>query len=305
MKILINSKHFNMSEFKLLITHLDDVTFTDDFNDLDIDAMITWPSAIRADILDQYPDLKLIMLPSAGYDKADLSYLKKRQIVLTNARGVYDIQIAEDVLSKILYFNRNMRLFQENMNQSIWHYEGSFAEIYGSTVGIIGAGSIGQRIAKVMKGFDAHVIGYRRNEEPLPDFNQIYTGDKGLQKLLKVSDYVILAVPLNDKTTYLIDEDALRLMKKNALIINIARGKVIEQNALIKALNEGWIRGAALDVTEIEPLPSESPLWHAKNLFISPHVAGSSPKAHTRVNALLERLINQFRSNEPIDNRIC
>ncbi len=305
MHILINPKNFDKKRFEGLEKLLPDVTFTNDLNDISIDAIITWSNALIPKVLDRYPNLKLAMLPSAGYDKADVAYLRKRQIILTNARGVYDIQIAEDVIAKMLYFNRDMMGYQKLMYNASWEPKNVFFDIFGQTIGIVGAGSIGRRIAKVLGGFDAHIIGYRRNESPLPEFDEILTGDDGLADLLKRSDYVILAVPLNKHTTHMINENALKMMKKEALLINIARGDVIEQNALIKALNEEWIRGAALDVVTPEPLPSDHPLWCAKNVFISPHVAGNSPKAHARVDSLLARVIRQYLDEEPIDNRIC
>lgn len=305
MKILINPKHFHINDFQSLITHLPDIDFVDDIDDVEIEGMITWSSAVKKDVLERYPKLKIIMLPSAGYDQADIAYLKERGIIMTNARGVYDIQIVEDVIAKISYINRDIKHFQEKMNDQLWDNHGNFAEIYGSTVGIIGTGSIGRRLAKVLKGFDAHVIGYRRIDASVPEFDQVYTGEQGLKTLLNQSDYVILAVPLTSQTKHLINEHTLEDMKKNALLINIARGDVIDQNALIKALNDDVIRGAALDVTTPEPLLSDDPLWQTKHLYITPHTAGRSPKAFERANALLLRIIKAFTQDEPLENRIC
>ncbi len=304
MHVLINPKHFDKNYFDRLIRDLPEVSFTDDLNDDRIDAMITWPSAVKKEVLDRYPNLKIILLPSAGYDLADLAYLKKRKIILTNARGVYDVQIAEDVLAKILYFNRDMKRYQDNMNRHLWESYDQFNELFEQTVGIIGTGSIGSRIAKIIKGFDAHVIGYHRDHSMRAYFDEMLTGKSGLITLLQRSDYVVLALPLTAESTYLIDENALKNMKKNALLINISRGKIIEENALIKALNENWIRGAALDVTVHEPLPVDHPLWEAKNVYISPHVAGNSPMANRRVNALLKRIIQQYLMGELTENRI-
>lgn len=305
MKILINPKHFKKEQFQTLINRLPQVTFTDDLDDLDIEGFITWGSAVKPKVLDRYQKLKLICLPSAGYDQVDVSYLKKRNIVLTNARGVYDIQIVEDVLSKILYLNRDMIRYQKAMNDHMWETEGKFFELYGSTVGIIGTGSIGQRLALIMKSFGTHTIGYRRKKEAVDGFDDIFYDAIGFEYLLSHSDYVILAVPLNDDTKYLMNEKAFKLMKKEALLINIARGDVIDQNALIKALNESWIRGAAIDVTSPEPLPKDDPLWEAKHVYISPHIAGRSPKAYERVNEKLSIIIKQYLEKKPIDNQIC
>ncbi len=305
MRILIHPKHFTKSRFASLIEHFPHIVFTDDINDFSIEGMISWSGSVKKEVLDQYPYLKIVLLPSAGYDKADLDYLKQRHMILTNARGVYDIQIAEDVVSKILYFNRHMNDFQLQKEKHIWASNHTFFEIYGKTVGIIGAGSIGQRIAAVLKGFNAHVIGYRRQQDARPPFDQIMTGKQGLYDVLRQSDYVILAVPLNDQTMKLIDEKALKMMKKDALLVNIARSKVIDEKALIKALKEHWIRGAALDVTMIEPLPENHPLWDLPNVYISPHIAGQSIQANERVNEMLKTIIEQYINHEAIDNRIC
>lgn len=305
MRILINPTYFEKKEYQALIDKLPHVTFTDDIHDKTIDGMITWAHAAKKDVLDKYPRLKLLLLPSAGYDKADLDYLKQRQIIMTNARGIYDIQIAEDVIAKILYLNRHIKFAQENQQKQTWNRHGIFHEIYGSTVGIIGAGSIGRRIAKVIKGFDTHVLGYRREASGLPEFDEILTGKKGLHALLSRSDYVILSVPLTKHTHHLMNETTLKEMKSSALLINIARGHIVDQQALIKALEHGWIRGAALDVTETEPLPADDPLWNVPHVFISPHTAGSSVNARKRVIFLLEKIIRQYLNNEVIDNRIC
>lgn len=305
MRVLINPNYFKKEQFTYLQKQLPELEFSNDFNDPEVDIYITWASGVKKVILEKLPQLKLILLPSAGYDKADLEYVKQRGIILTNAKTVYDIQIAEHVLANMLYINRDLACYQQLQIKHQWQPHNQFYEIYGKTVGIIGAGSIGQRIAKLLKGFDTHVIGYRRQLKETPYFDDIVTDDKGLNRLLQQSDYVILAIPLSSQTHHLMNEQRLRSMKKDALLINIARGKVIDEEALIKALNQGWIRGACIDVATQEPMAIDHPLWDAKHVFITPHIAGRSPEANARINTLFKQIIEAYMNHKPIMNRIC
>ena len=291
-------------EFIELSTHFNSIEFTKDLLAPDIDGLLSMPGFLKKENLDRYQHLKFVMVLTAGFDSLDLNYFKERDIILTNAKDVFSIQIAEDVFSKILYFNRNMTIYQEQMQSGLWKHHPVHYEISESTIGIIGTGSIGQEIAKRMKAFGAYVIGYKKIKVQLPYFDAIYTDHLGLETLLKESDYLIIALPLNQKTYHLIDQHAISLMKNTALLVNIARGDIIDQDALVKALKSNQIRGACLDVMTPEPLPSNHELWKLKNVFITPHNSSSSPHVRKRLMVAILSTIDHYIQHQALDNQV-
>jgi phosphoglycerate dehydrogenase-like enzyme len=300
MKVYIDPKFIVQSDIKQMIDAFPMVEFVDTIDHFDIEvAMIPWANFITEENLSKLPNLKWIQLLSAGYDGTDFNLLKKHQIIYTNAKDIYHISIAEDVLTKILVLNRNYKIYLDNMKQGIWKPIRREPELYGSTVGILGTGSIGKEIAKRLKAFDTHIIGYRKSDRPETYFDEIVTDDEGLSYLLKTSDYVIVTLPLNDKTEYFLSKEKLSLMKSNALFINIARGKVVDQDALSELLKDKKIRGAGLDVTTPEPLPKDHELWSMPNVVITPHNSSSSNHLLSRLTELMtENLSNYLNHRE-------
>lgn len=276
-----------------------------DASDLkDAEVAVIMPGKVNEAFISQMPSLKMVNCLTAGYDRADLSVLKKRGISFTYAKDVFSIQIAEDVIAKILYFNRRLPDYHHAMLNHTWEYKPVSFELFGSTVGIIGAGSIGNEIAKRLKPFQCNMIGYRRSKVKDQHYDEMVYDQKGLEYLLHVSDYVIVSLPLTDKTKHFISYKEFSMMKKNCLIINVARGEIIDQEALIDALNNESIRGAALDVTSPEPLPSDHALWSLKNVFITPHQASSSPYINQRLTDEVIETLKRYIENEKLDNLV-
>lgn len=305
MKIRYETSYLKENDVKILKDRFKNQTFTEDDKDKDeIEIVIAMPKFLQPGQLDLYPNLKIVQVLTAGYDQLDLDYFKNRNITLLNTKDVFSIQIAEDVFSKILYFNRNLKIHQEHMKEGLWKHEPVGYEICGSTVGILGTGSIGMEIAKRMKAFETKVLGYRQKEIETPYFDQIYRDQKGLEEIYQKSDYLIVALPLTDHTFHLVDRHAFSLMKKSAILINIARGEIIDQNAMIDALKHGDIRAAGLDVMTPEPLPKDHMLWQMDNVLITPHNASASPYVRQRlvdhVTDTLKRIIN----NKSYINRV-
>jgi len=300
MKVYIDPKFIVQSDIKHMIDSFPMVEFVDQIEDIDIEvAMVPWATFITEENLSKLPNLKWIQLLSAGYDGTDFRLLKKYGIIYTNAKDIYHISIAEDVLTKILVLNRNYRVYLENMKQGLWKPIRREPEIYGSTIGILGTGSIGKEIAKRLKAFDTHIIGYRKTNKSERYFDEIVTNEVGLHYLLKKSDYVIVTLPLNDETEFFLSKDRLALMKSDAIFINIARGKVVDQDALTELLRDKLIRGAGLDVTTPEPLPKEHELWQMPNVIITPHNSSSSHRLISRLTDLMaENLLNYLNGNE-------
>lgn len=273
---------------------------TDPETAADVDAIFCHPAFADAARLDRYASLTWVQFLMAGFDAADLEYLRRRGIAVTNLKDVFCISIAEDVFAKILYFNRGIRHDLQAMGDHRWEPVRHHPEIHGSTVGIIGAGSIGSAIATRMRAFGARVIGYRRKNANDGDFDLIVTGKEGLDRLLVESDYVIASLPLNAQTAGLIGNAEFARMKPDALFVNVGRGETVDQEALAMALAEGRIRGAGLDVTTPEPLPPDDPLWTAPNVFITPHNASSSPFIWPRIVAVLHENIRRRLAGEPL-----
>lgn len=271
----------------------------------DCDAIFAMPQTLKKDLLDQFKHLKWIQLLSAGFDTIDQAYLKERGIILSNAPDVYSISMAEDVFSKILLFNRHLEGYINHMKEGLWKNIHVGYEICESTVGIIGAGSIGKEIAKRMKAFGARVLGYKRTYEKLENFDEIYTDQEGLHKIYRESDYLIVTLPSSPQTRHMIDQKAFDLFKPSLLFVNVSRGDVVDQDALIDALKNKKIRAAGLDVMVPEPLPKDHELWSMKNVFITPHNSIGSPHIQDRLMRVILNALDLYLKQIDLPNRIC
>lgn len=268
-------------------------------------AIIGLSKEVKAEVLEKLPKLQWIQLSSAGYDMIDVDYIKKRGITLTNAKDVFSIPIAEDVVCKILMHNTNAFKYLENKNTHTWDNSLKRTELKGQTIGIIGTGSIATEIAKRLRPFGVEVLGYKRSPVmAMPYFDEIYSGKKGLAHMLSVSDYVIVSVDLNKSTHHMINKDNLKFMKKDASIINIARGSIINQEDLKEALKANLISYAGLDVFEIEPLPADDELWGFDNVYITPHASALVENNKERWKKLVEQNIDNFYNGEKLINVI-
>jgi D-2-hydroxyacid dehydrogenase (NADP+) len=305
MKIWIDMTMLKDEHFEYFVKKYPKITFESNLEKAyDADAIFCMPGVAVKNKLELFPNLKWIQLLTAGYDPVDVDYIHQKNIVLTNAKDVFSIQIAEDVISKILYFNKNIKAYANQMDSGTWKHHKVNHEISLSTIGIIGTGSIGLEVAKRLKAFETNIVGYKRKREELPHFDKIYYGKDGLYQVLKESDYVIISLPLNKDTFHLIGKKELQMMKPSALLINVARGDIVDQDALVEALANKTIRGAGLDVTSPEPLPSDHPLWKLRNVFITPHNSSSGPYMLKRLIDEVDDTLNRYINNETLDNII-
>jgi D-2-hydroxyacid dehydrogenase (NADP+) len=305
MTIFIEPKKLRLHNYERVVSTLPEVHFiSEEEHSYSADVIMVYPEFCTDEKLDLYPNLKWIHLLTAGYETMDVQVVRKRDIILTNSRGVFSGTMAEDIIGKILMINRNTKLYLENMKRHIWYTPRNEIELIGSTVGIVGAGSIGYEVAKRLKAFETKIIGYKRTSHPSPYFDEIYTGPSGLKHVLSVSDYIIVSIPLNKDTYHLIDQEKFSWMKPSSVFINVARGDVIDQDALVEVLKEKRIRAAALDVTTPEPLPSDHPLWDLENIFITPHCSVASPMLYTRMTDLVIENISKYLRNQPLINII-
>ena len=217
-----------------------------------------------------FPNLRFIQLTSAGFDRVDMEYVRAHDIEIHNARGVYSIPMAEFAVSGVLQLYKQARFFYDNQKAHRWEKHRGLMELYGKTVLIVGCGSVGTECAKRFLAFGCHVIGIDIATREDATYEKIRPLDQ-LDDILPVTDVLILTVPLMPATEKLIDRRRLSLLPDSAVVVNIARGKVIDETALIEFLTEGSLAGAALDVFADEPLPPDSPIWTAPNLIATPH----------------------------------
>ncbi|WP_372966424.1 D-2-hydroxyacid dehydrogenase [Marinobacter sp.] len=240
-----------------------------------------WPAADR---------LKWIHATSAGVDALMFQALIDSDVIVTNARGIFDRTIAEYVLCSILMFAKDFPESLRLQTKHQWKHRDT-ERIEGKRVLVVGAGSIGRQIGKLVKAIGMHPHGIARSaRESDPDFDAVH-GNEVLYDQLKDADFVVIAAPLTPQTEGLFNSRAFAAMKKTARLINIGRGPIVNTEALIKALDNGEIAGAALDVFEEEPLPEDHPLWTRDNVIMTPHMAGDFIGWH---RALTEQFLKNF-----------
>ncbi|MBH8562839.1 D-2-hydroxyacid dehydrogenase [Nostoc sp. CENA67] len=252
-------------------------------------------------VLALLPALRWQQSPSAGVNHLLTPAFLQRDIILTNGAGIHAIPISEFVLTFMLYHAKNLRKLQIFQEQHTWVRGVFLEELANATLLIIGTGNIGQAIAHRAKAFGMQVWGSRRRAEPLPNFDKIVGVDEW-RSLLPAADYVVIATPLTPETRGLIDATALRLMRRSAYLINIARGAIVDEAALVTALSEGWIAGAGLDTVTTEPLPPENPLWSLPNVFITPHCSALSPYLKERITELFIDNLKRYQTGQPLRN---
>jgi phosphoglycerate dehydrogenase-like enzyme len=253
--------------------------------------------------LDQFPNLKMIQLPSAGYDQIPLSELRKRNVILANASGVYSIPIAEWVIGKILEIIKQSKYYIQNQEKNIWKKNNHMIELPNRKALIFGTGSIGQEIAKRLHAFDVIVDGVNSNGRDIHHFNQCFELKKGKEVAFNY-DILIFSLPHNEETAGLVNEEFIKTLKDTAILINVGRGTLINEQDLIDALKKDKFLGIALDVMQKEPLPTDSELWSHPKVLITPHSSFISDGINKRRIDLITANIIAFYQKKEIKNRV-
>jgi phosphoglycerate dehydrogenase-like enzyme len=248
------------------------------------------------------PRLRWFHSFSAGVDHPAFRSLLERGVLLTNSAGSSNVPIAQYVLAMMLRVVKGTDAWSEAQRERRWapHDAG---ELTGLAAGIVGLGHIGLEVARLAQAFGMRVLGCRRSARRPRHVDELVPPER-LPDLLAQSDFVVLAVPLSSATERLIGEAELRAMRQGAWLINVARGRVVDEPALVRALSEGWIGGACLDVFHEEPLPPESPLWSLPNAIVTPHNSGRSPRNLERATAIFLDNLARFGSRRPLRNRV-
>jgi phosphoglycerate dehydrogenase-like enzyme len=254
--------------------------------------------------------LKWIHFGIAGLEHSLFPDILKSKTIITNASGVHAGPVSEFVMSAILYFAKRFKdcqKFMQTKNWTQWQVAKQMVQLKGKTIGIIGFGSLGKAIAKKAKAFDMKVIATRRLQKKVEHKKTVdeLIPVSNLSHLLKNSDFVVIACPLTPVTKNMIGKRELSEMKSTAFIINIARGEIINEAALINALQNKTLAGAALDVFEKEPLPKESPLFALDNVFLSPHISGNFPEYQHNVMVQFADNLNRYWAGKDLKNRVC
>ncbi len=272
------------------------------------------------------PNLRWVHVHTAGVDHVvEHPLFTEGKVLFTNASGIHATNIAEYVFMMMLAFGHRLPKLLAYQREHHWPQKERYhtllpQELRESTVGIVGYGSIGREVAHVAQAFGMEILAMKRNVRQPEDSATHYilpgTGDpqgtcfhrlyppEALISMVRACDFVVLAVPLTEFTRGMFNAEVLAAMKPTAYLINVSRGEVVDEEALVQALKEGRIAGAALDVFTTEPLPPESPLWELPNAIITPHVAGDMASYAQRAAALFEENLRRYVAQEPLLNQV-
>ncbi len=264
--------------------------------------------SIRADQLKSAKQLKWVHSTAAGVAQLMYPELRDSGILVTNASGIFSVPMAEHTMGLILALARNFPdsvRFQDQSawgQQQLWDKPQHLTEVNSRVLLIVGFGSIGRELARRAKAFDMRVWGVTRSGRGDASLAERIVPVSQLNDALPEADYVVIAAPKTAETKHLIGDAQLSRMKRGARLLNVGRGSLLDEAALIRALQDGHLAGAALDVTSTEPLPPESPLWQAPNLLLTPHTSAISERLWERETALLLDLLERWFAGREMTN---
>jgi phosphoglycerate dehydrogenase-like enzyme len=272
---------------------------------------------------EQAPKLRWVQFHSAGVDKQiSAPILKKSDVIATSLSGANAQQVAEHTIAMMLALGHKIPTALAHQGRHEWSADRFKLfvprELYGSTVGIVGYGSIGRQLARLLHQFEVKVLATKQNAmqpeddgytpeahgDPQGDYFERLYPPQALGSMFSECDFVAVTVPLTDETRGMIGAQQLAAMKSSAFLIDVSRGGVVDQEALVSALSERKIAGAALDVFEAEPLPTDSPLWELRNVIITPHIAGGSYHYNDRALTLFKENMQRYLDKTPLFNQV-
>lgn len=252
------------------------------------------------------PDMKWLHCDAAGLDFLYTPELAKRaDVVVTCSSGRSSKALSEHVLMFMLALNYRVNEIREARKTCTWSmpFLQSAKALVGQTIGILGVGSIARELAPRCKALEMRTIGYAKTSKRVEGIDELYYNEEGLLEVIRQSDFLVSALPLTDETYHLLNEDRLSQMKPSAYLVNISRGAVIDESAMIDCLKRGGIAGAGLDTFEQEPLGADSPLWNMDNVIMTPHVTPPQPDKHeVSLNVILNN-ITAYREERELGNQ--
>lgn len=259
------------------------------------DILITYGEDLTETLVNEAKKLKWIMVISAGIDEMPLEALKKRNILVTNARGIHKIPMAEYTLAMMLQTAKKMKAWFDNEKAHHWERGLKMGELCDKTVVVVGTGAIGSEIARLAKAFRMKTLGINRRGRSVEHIDEMYTQEK-LNECLEQADFVVSVLPKTDHTDGFFGKDQFSSMKDEAVLINIGRGNSVKEAELIEALEQGEIAHAVLDVFEEEPISRNHPFWDMEQVTVTPHFSGITPQYQHRAFEIFESNLKVFLS---------
>ena len=267
-------------------------------------------ASLRAEQFAHATKLQWIHSTAAGVSQLMYPELRSSGVTVTNPSGIFSVPMAEHTLGMLLALARNFpdtvryQDAEKWAQQDLWNRAQRLTELDGNVLLIVGYGSIGRELAKRAQAFGMRVWGVTRSGKGDATYVEKILPAAQLQEALPHADYVVIAAPETAETRQLFGKEQIARMKRSARLINVARGSLLDESALIAALQSGDLGGAALDVASSEPLPANSPLWKAPNLFLTPHISGVSDRLWQRETELLLRLLDEWFAGNELSNRV-
>jgi phosphoglycerate dehydrogenase-like enzyme len=268
------------------------------------DARVVTGITVDEEMLDGADRLELFACTFAGTDHLPVDAFAERGVAVTNAGGIHAPGIAEQAIGNMLAFARRLHEGWRRKGNREWrHFQSS--EFTDSTVTVIGLGSIGRAVVQRLQGFEVDTIGVRYTPSKGGPTDEVVGFDEAaIHDALARSEYVVVACPLNDMTRGLIGEAELATLPTDAVVVNTARGPIVDTDALVSALRSNKIRGAALDVTDPEPLPEDHPLWTLENCLITPHTGGHTPRHWERLADIVAENAERLDAGTGLENQV-
>lgn len=257
------------------------------------DILVTYGEDLSDGLIDQAKKLKWIMVISAGMDRMPLAAIEKRGILVTNARGIHQVPMAEFAISSILQVSRQTKQLYDNEKNHNWDRAVRMQEITGKKMLIAGTGAIGQEVARLAKAFNMKTYGVSRSGRTVEFFDKNVTADE-MKMLLPEADFVVSVLPSTSETENFFTEGHFKLLPNHAIFLNMGRGNAVTGAVLLKAIQNGEIAHAILDVFEEEPLPSDHPFWDMEKVTVTPHLSGISPHYLTRALEIFEQNLRTY-----------
>jgi len=269
---------------------------------VDANIIIANHRTLQKEFLEQCKKVEWVQMAHIGIERLPMDYLKEREIIVINARGAMGVPISEDIICKMLMLSRKSATVMKNQFNNSWTKVEGFINLSGKTAGVIGTGDVGTQTAIRARSFGMRTIGINTNGRPLPEFDETYKLEE-LNEVIAQSDFIILTLPLTERTTNLLDEEQFERMKPSSFLINISRGALINENILLSYLKNKKIAGAALDVFvdefKLGHLPKGSSFWELDNIVITPHCAGSGDGFNQRFSSVFLSNLECFVKGNP------
>lgn len=266
--------------------------------------IVTYGGDLTEQHIHKATSLEWIMVISAGIDKLPFEAIAKRNIIVTNSRGVHAVPMSEYAISMLLHVSRQEAALLRNAEEKNWDRSVKMKEISGSTLVVLGAGTIGQEVARLAKAFQMTTYGVARTAKKADYFDDVVAIEQ-MKTVLAKADFVVAVLPSTPQTKGLLTKEHFAAMKEGAVFLNMGRGDLVKSEVVIGALEKGEIAHAVLDVFEEEPLPKDHPLWTVEGLTITPHLSGISPHYHRRaLNIFTNNLERMNRGEKELENLI-